>query len=312
VANALSDDVSVLLGNGDGTFHAQTRLAAGDQPVSIAIATLNGDQKPDLAVPNLRSRDVSILLGTGDGGFQLQAPVAIGSAGISPGPIAIADLDGDGETDLALIARSADIRRQGFSILLGNGDGTFEAPIPIAAGRHDSIAIGDLNGDASPDLATTSAFGNGFASVLLGNGDGSFEAPVPFAAGSAPASLAIGDLNLDLKPDLAIANSLSNDVSVLLNTTPFSTAAQLAALSAIIDSLQPALPQGFAADLKNKLAEAGAQLVKGKTDNACHKLDEFSQKVSDEANSKEPVLTQGQATVLLDAAAQVEASIGCS
>ena len=101
----------------------------------------------------------------------------------------------------------------------------------MPAGRHEAVAIGDLDGDGIPDLAAVSRATNGFVSVLRGEGDGRFQAPVRFAAGSGPSALAAGDLDGDLRADLAIANSLSNDVSVLVNTTPFSVAAQLAALT---------------------------------------------------------------------------------
>src|SRR5437773_8612290 len=67
VLNRVSQDVSVLLGNGDGTFGAQTRFAAGSYPYSVAVGDFNGDGRPDLAVANYLSNDVSVLLGKGDG-----------------------------------------------------------------------------------------------------------------------------------------------------------------------------------------------------------------------------------------------------
>src|SRR5712692_5086916 len=78
-----------------------------------------------------------------------------------------------------------------------------------------SVAVGDLNGDAKPDLATAD-WGSATVSVLLGNGDGTFQAKVAYVTGYGPRSVAIGDLNGDAKPDLATADSDSNAVSILL------------------------------------------------------------------------------------------------
>ncbi len=96
-ANANSDDVSVLLGNGDATFQTAAAFAAGDFPVSVAVADLDGDTVPDLVTANGVSVDVSVLLGNGDGSFQATVSVAAGDAPVS---VAVADLDGDTVPDL--------------------------------------------------------------------------------------------------------------------------------------------------------------------------------------------------------------------
>jgi hypothetical protein len=98
-ANADSDDVSVLLGNGDGTFQPapSSPFAVGDDPLSVAVADLDGDTIPDLVTANLASDDVSVLLGNGDGTFQAATSFAVGT---SPGSVAVADLDGDTLPDL--------------------------------------------------------------------------------------------------------------------------------------------------------------------------------------------------------------------
>ncbi len=97
-ANERSDDVSVLLGNGDGSFQAAVSFAAGDLPLSVASADLDGDSVPDLVTANGISDDVSVLLGNGDGTLQ---PAAAFLAGDLPGSLAVADLDGDTALDLA-------------------------------------------------------------------------------------------------------------------------------------------------------------------------------------------------------------------
>jgi hypothetical protein len=101
-------------------------------------------------------------------------------------------------------------------VLLGNGDGSFQAATSYAVGSFPySVAVGDFNGDGLPDLAVQGAGG---VRILLGNGDGTFRtSPVSYIAGIAPTSVAVGDFNGDGSPDLAVANHYSNDVSILLN-----------------------------------------------------------------------------------------------
>ena len=103
VANSESDNVSILLGVGDGTFADAAHYAAGDRPWSVAIGDLDGDQVPDLAVANQGSYpepgNASVLVGRGDGTF---AAAAHYGAGFGPSSVAIADLDGDQVPDLAV------------------------------------------------------------------------------------------------------------------------------------------------------------------------------------------------------------------
>ena len=204
VANSSSDNVSVLLGLGDGTFAPAAHYPAGDWANSVAIGDLDGDQVPDLAVANGAGDNVSVLLGLGDGTF---APAAHYPAGDGADSVAIDDLDGDQVLDLAVANSSSD----NVSVLLGLGDGTFAPAAHYPAGDGAaSVAIGDLDGDQVLDLAVAI---NGNVSVLLGSGDGTFAPAAHYPAGGAD-SVAIGDLNGDQVLDLAVANGGS--VSVLL------------------------------------------------------------------------------------------------
>jgi hypothetical protein len=221
VANSFNgtggNSVSVLLGNGDGTFRARQDFDTGVFPQSVSIGDLDGDGTPDLAVANYLSSTVSVLLGNGDGTFRARQDFATGSA---PRSVAIGDLDGDGTPDLAVANSFNGTGGNSVSVLLGNGDGTFQVRQDFATGsRPRSVAIGDLDGDGTPDLAVVNSFdgtGGNSVSVLLGNGDGTFQARQDFATGSRPISVAIGDLDGDGTPDLAVANNDSHTVSVLL------------------------------------------------------------------------------------------------
>ena len=234
--NGLSDDISVLMGNGDGTFASHVTYAVGDGPQSVAIGDLDGDGAPDLAVANLWGDTVGVLMGNGDGTFGTHVVCA---AYESPGSIAVSDLDGDGIPDLA----TANFYSNTASVLLGNGDGTFAAHVDYSVGNNpNSIAIGDLDRDGAPDLATAN-FYSSTVSVLLGNGDGTFAPPVTHAAGNSPSSVAIGDLDGDDILDLVVADWSSNNLCVLMGHAdgtfaPYvSYAAGMEPISVAIDDL---------------------------------------------------------------------------
>jgi hypothetical protein len=208
-ANVDGDDVSVLLGAGDGTVRFLARFAVVDGPFSVAAADLDGDTVPDLATANFYSDDVSVLLGNGDGTFQAAASFAAGDA---PGFIAVADFDRDSVPDLV----AANVGTDDVSVLLGNGDGTFQAAVAFAVGNQPrALAVADLNSDTLLDVVTTNAVSDD-VSVLLGNGDGTFQAAASFAAGDIPRWVAVADLDRDEIPDLVTANFRSSDVHVLL------------------------------------------------------------------------------------------------
>jgi acetyl esterase/lipase len=219
VANSGSNDVSIFLGNGNGTFQLVETVAVGKNPYFVTTGDFNGDGIPDLAVANAGSTNVSILLGHGDGSFGLPQDFAAGS---SPVSIAVGDFRGKGVQDLAV----ADAGANTVSILLGNGDGTFGPPVPVATGGAagaNAVAVGDFNQDGHLDLvvANGSPTAGGAAtpttvSVLLGKGDGSFGPPQKYTVGANPVAIAVGDFRGKGIQDLAVANNDSDNVSILL------------------------------------------------------------------------------------------------
>jgi serine/threonine protein kinase/Flp pilus assembly protein TadD len=209
-ANQADDSVSVLLGNGDGTFQPAVPYAAGSDPSCVVVADFNRDGKLDLAVANYSSHNVSVLLGNGDGTFQ--AAAAYDSQG-GPLSIAVSDFNGDGNPDLIVANEVA----SSVSVFLGKGDGTFQAAVDYQCGGSPySVAVGDFNGDGHADLAVANCLANGTVSVLLGNGDGTFQAAQTFAAGNGPSCVAVGDFNDDGHLDLVVAlNSTSGKGSTV-------------------------------------------------------------------------------------------------
>jgi FG-GAP-like repeat len=159
--------VTILLGNGDGTFSAVTVSPdTGGQPLFIAAGDFNGDHIPDLVVTNMNHGapelgSVTVLLGKGDGTF---TPTAVSPVtGSVPQSVAVADFNGDGKADLAIANAGSDT----VTVLLGNGDGTFTAPLSPATGATPNYAaVGDFNGDGIPDLAVANNVSNS-VTVLL-------------------------------------------------------------------------------------------------------------------------------------------------
>ncbi len=279
-----TDDLTIYLNNGDGTFqsgvyyapaqNSGAGTAADIYPVAVTIADVNGDGKPDLVSSNYDSSDVTILLGNGDGTVQVPN-VGFATGGEVEYPALVADFNGDGLADII-------IPDQNYSLayLQGYGDGTFRAAVDYFAPISDDfgassamIASGDFNGDGFPDfvvgnygynqngvstvgitvflsrpdgsLAPGVNYGSGgslgavavadfdgdkildiaaadytnnLVQIFHGNGDGTFTMGSSYSTGGSDSWFVVtADYNNDGHPDLAVANWTSQDVSVLLN-----------------------------------------------------------------------------------------------
>jgi hypothetical protein len=196
--------VSVLIGNGDGTFQPAVSYRVGANPHAVIVGNFSGSGIPDLAVAETGSNDIRILLGNGDGTFRNGA---IFPAGPQPVALAVADFDGDGRLDL-IVANH--VPEGTVAVLLGDGNGGFGPPIFSRAGPlPSSIAVGDFNGDGYPDVAVSNNVpGPGTVSVLLnrGAGDGTFLPPVPYQTGLVPVAVVAADFIGTGFLDLAVAN----------------------------------------------------------------------------------------------------------
>lgn len=193
--------ISVMLGNGDGTFQHGVIYSTGGFPLSVAVADLNGDGKQDLAAANSNpGQAAAVLLGNGDGTFQRPITYATNA---TDNTVAIGDLNGDGVPDLAVGGTNfVGTTFLGFiSVFLGNGDGTFRAPLNYGesvGGGDRAIAIADLNNDGSLDMAATENLGPGAAILLNTPAVAFYPSSLTFPATLATSERLVGSETLTL------------------------------------------------------------------------------------------------------------------
>jgi len=213
--NGGDGSVGVLLGTGTGAFQPlQIYDSGGTEADFVVVADVNGDGRPDVLVTNFSvfcqscAGNLGVLLGNGDGTFEqvLTSP----ADGFASGFV-VADMNGDGIPDV-IVNEGGIFNGGAFSVLLGNGDGSFRSPaIYLTEGYYNFLpSVVDLNGDHKldvivPNLQACSGFKNfaGCVAVLLGNGDGTLQPPVLYAASGGTGWVAVADLNGDGIPDVA-------------------------------------------------------------------------------------------------------------
>ena len=245
--NDVAPTLTVLLGNGDGTFQPFVATLGTEDPFALAIGDFNNDGKLDVA--GAADPYFQIALGQGDGTFHAVPPVRLSNIDA----IAAADFNADHRLDLVLVAGSkpviflgdghgnfdqgtsfapnstptsvavADLngdgkpdvvlgQTDGFTVMLGNGDGTLQAPVAYGSGNHKYVAIADFNHDGHLDVVGSLSTASRF-DLLLGNGDGTFQEQISVAGGTAGTFIAVADFNRDGNSDVIMGSSV---VSVML------------------------------------------------------------------------------------------------
>ena len=243
VANSTDGTISVFLGNGDGTFIAQTPVSIPGilnettTPTALAVGDFDGDGIADLVVVESAVNSsmvsvngvVSVMLGDGSGAFPIAKVSQVG-VGILPSSIAVGDFDGDGNMDFAVTNKTDNT----LSIMMGNGSGSSFTPAsgsPISTGNGTAptaIVAVDLNGDGKLDLAVAFS-GKNKVGIFGGSGSGTFTLQVSPSTGTTPVSIVAGDFNANGNIDLAITNSAQTKTSLLFGNGDLTFQSQITA-----------------------------------------------------------------------------------
>jgi hypothetical protein len=212
--------VLTLFGDGKGNFGAQMSFQVGSRPYQrLRVADVNKDGKPDIITTNLEGNNATVLLGQGEGKFQ-ESKGSPFPAGDAPFGVAIGDVNGDNNPDLAIVNSptiTAESKgKDGLTILLGDGSGTY-LPLkgsPFKTGKSPSrVAISDLDGNGIKDIVTTN-YNDRSISIFYMNRSGVMDSK-SIEVGNRPDGVAIHDLNQDGKNDIVLSNYDDNTIMIL-------------------------------------------------------------------------------------------------
>ncbi|MBZ5705192.1 MAG: FG-GAP-like repeat-containing protein [Acidobacteriia bacterium] len=190
-------------------------FATGHNPQVVVNADLNGDGRPDLVIANFNDNTISVLIGNPDGSYQPHVDYAVGT---NPVAITVADFNGDGKMDLAVVNNNCPTTPcaavGSVSVLLNNGDGTFQSHVDKNVGNSPyGVVADDFDGNGKQDLIVTNSQDN-TVSVLSGNGDGTFKLLRKLTTGASPHGIMKGDFNRDHLDDVLIANTGESDLTL--------------------------------------------------------------------------------------------------
>ena len=214
------NSVLVIFGDGKGNFGEQMSYKVGKRPYQrLRVADVNKDGRPDIVTTNLEGNNATVLLGMGEGKFQ-EAQGSPFPAGDAPFGVAIGDVNGDNNQDLAIVNSptiTAESKgKDGLTILLGDGSGKF-LPLkgsPFKTGKSPSrVAIGDISGDGINDIVVTN-YNDKSISIFYMNKNGVAESNI-INVGNRPDGVAIHDMNRDGKNDIVVSNYDDNTIMIL-------------------------------------------------------------------------------------------------
>jgi uncharacterized protein (TIGR03437 family) len=200
IVDSAQESLFVGFGNGDGTFQASRQYVAPANAGTVGVIPLEDGNA--IFLPDRFAQGVRLIFADTTGAVSLPEVQTVGMAkGEYIPSVSTADVNGDKKPDLVYAEAT------GIAVELGNGDGTFAAPVVYATtGAPVAVSILDLNGDGVPDLFVTQSSG---ANVFLNSGNGAFAAGVAVNGGPF-GKTAVADFNGDGKPDVAVLTNAAD------------------------------------------------------------------------------------------------------